>query len=66
MEGLIDPLLNGLFEAVQPFNLGLLVLGCVLGLFIGALGRSRTVSAVCLSSSSVTGYSLPPIVPAIT
>ncbi len=37
METVLAPLIGGLLEAFEPLNLMMLVIGCVLGLFIGAL-----------------------------
>jgi putative tricarboxylic transport membrane protein len=48
VEALIDPLMNGLMEAVQPFNFGMLILGCVLGLFIGAMPGLGSVNGVAI------------------
>jgi putative tricarboxylic transport membrane protein len=48
VEGLIEHLGSGLLEAVQPFNLGMLVLGCVLGLFIGAMPGLGSVNGVAI------------------
>ena len=37
MIDILNSLAGGLVEAMQPLNFGMIVLGCVLGLLVGAL-----------------------------
>ena len=48
MEGIIDPLLGGLFEAVQPVNLAMMAIGCIVGLFVGAMPGLGSVNGVAI------------------
>ncbi len=43
-----DLLIEGFFVAFQPLNLGLVVLGCVAGLFIGAMPGLGSVNGVAI------------------
>jgi putative tricarboxylic transport membrane protein len=48
MEAIIQPLIGGLVEAFEPLNLIMLIIGCVLGLFIGALPGLGSVNGVAI------------------
>ena len=48
MEAIIQPLMSGFIEAFQPLNFGMLVLGCVLGLWIGAMPGLGSVNGVAI------------------
>ena len=48
MESIILPLLGGLAECFQPLNLTMLVLGCAIGLFIGAMPGLGSVNGVAI------------------
>ncbi len=45
---LIDPLLQGFATALQPQNLLLMMLGCVIGLFVGAMPGLGSVNGVAI------------------
>jgi putative tricarboxylic transport membrane protein len=45
---ILDLLLNGFGIALQPLNLGLIVLGCTVGLFIGAMPGLGSVNGVAI------------------
>jgi putative tricarboxylic transport membrane protein len=45
---ILSLLTSGLFEALQPINLGLIVLGVTLGLFIGAMPGLGSVNGVAI------------------
>src|ERR671919_1770729 len=40
--------MSGLTEALQPLNFGMLILGCVLGLWIGAMPGLGSVNGVAI------------------
>lgn len=48
MESILYPLLTGLAEAFQPLNFGMLVLGCSIGLIVGALPGLGSVNGVAI------------------
>lgn len=48
METILYPLLAGLGEAIQPLNFAMLVLGCFLGLMVGALPGLGSVNGVAI------------------
>lgn len=48
METIIQPLLGGLAEAFLPINLAMLMLGCIIGLFIGAMPGLGSVNGVAI------------------
>jgi putative tricarboxylic transport membrane protein len=48
METIIDPLLGGLLEAIQPLNLAMMIAGCIVGLFIGAMPGLGSVNGVAI------------------
>jgi len=48
MELIVDHLASGFLEAFQPINLAMLVLGCVVGLFVGALPGLGSVNGVAI------------------
>ncbi|WP_299391847.1 tripartite tricarboxylate transporter permease [Pelagibius sp.] len=48
METIIDPLLGGLLEAIQPVNLMMMVIGCIIGLFVGAMPGLGSVNGVAI------------------
>ena len=48
METIIDPLMGGLLEAIQPVNLMMMVIGCVVGLFVGAMPGLGSVNGVAI------------------
>jgi putative tricarboxylic transport membrane protein len=48
METIIDPLLNGLLGALDPVNLLMMAIGCVVGLFVGALPGLGSVNGVAI------------------
>lgn len=48
MELILQALGGGLLEAMQPLNLSMLVLGCVMGLFIGAMPGLGSVNGVAI------------------
>jgi putative tricarboxylic transport membrane protein len=48
VEALIAPLMGGLLEAFQPLNLTMLVVGCTVGLFIGAMPGLGSVNGVAI------------------
>jgi len=48
METILYPLLTGLGEAFQPLNFSMLVLGCFLGLMVGALPGLGSVNGVAI------------------
>ena len=39
---------NGLLEAMQPLNFAMIVLGCVLGLLVGAMPGLGSVNGVAI------------------
>lgn len=45
---IIDPLLQGFATAFEPLNLLLLVIGCVIGLFVGAMPGLGSVNGVAI------------------
>jgi len=45
---LLQHLIQGFAEAYQPLNLGMMMLGCVLGLFIGAMPGLGSVNGVAI------------------
>ncbi|HMB47651.1 MAG TPA: tripartite tricarboxylate transporter permease, partial [Afifellaceae bacterium] len=48
METIIYPLMGGLLEALQPVNLTMMVIGCIVGLFVGALPGLGSVNGVAI------------------
>ncbi|ESR26718.1 tripartite tricarboxylate transporter permease [Lutibaculum baratangense] len=48
METIIPSLLGGLVEALEPFNLTMLIIGCVIGLFVGAMPGLGSVNGVAI------------------
>lgn len=48
METIIDPLMGGLLEAIQPVNLAMMIGGCIVGLFIGAMPGLGSVNGVAI------------------
>lgn len=48
METILIPLLGGLAEAFEPLNFAMLVIGCALGLLIGALPGLGSVNGVAI------------------
>ena len=48
MEAIIDPLMGGLLEAVQPTNLAMMAIGCIVGLFVGAMPGLGSVNGVAI------------------
>ncbi len=48
METIIEPLMLGLLEAVQPINLAMMVVGCIVGLFVGAMPGLGSVNGVAI------------------
>lgn len=48
MELILDALMGGFAQALQPLNLAMLVLGCIMGLFIGAMPGLGSVNGVAI------------------
>ena len=48
METIIEPLMLGLVEAVQPINLAMMIIGCIVGLFVGAMPGLGSVNGVAI------------------
>ncbi len=48
METIIDPLMGGLLEAIQPVNLMMMIAGCIVGLFVGAMPGLGSVNGVAI------------------
>jgi len=48
MEDLFGHLLSGLLEAFEPINLMMLVIGCLIGLFVGAMPGLGSVNGVAI------------------
>ena len=48
METIIQPLLGGFAEAMLPLNFGMMILGVVVGLFIGAMPGLGSVNGVAI------------------
>ncbi|WP_157015632.1 tripartite tricarboxylate transporter permease [Mesorhizobium xinjiangense] len=48
MESILIPLMGGLAEALQPLNLSMLVIGCLIGLFVGAMPGLGSVNGVAI------------------
>lgn len=48
MESILIPLMGGLADALQPLNLSLLVIGCLIGLFVGAMPGLGSVNGVAI------------------
>ena len=48
MEAIIEPLMGGLLEAFQPINLAMMVVGCIIGLFVGAMPGLGSVNGVAI------------------
>lgn len=48
MESILVPLGSGLLEAFQPLNLMMIVLGCTIGLFVGAMPGLGSVNGVAI------------------
>ncbi len=48
METIIEPLMLGLIEAVQPINLAMMIAGCIVGLFVGAMPGLGSVNGVAI------------------
>ena len=48
MEAVLAPLMGGFVEALQPLNLAMLVIGCIVGLFIGAMPGLGSVNGVAI------------------
>lgn len=48
MELIFEALLGGFAQALQPLNLAMLVLGCIMGLFIGAMPGLGSVNGVAI------------------
>ena len=48
MEGILALLGNGLVEAMQPANFAMIVIGCVLGLLVGAMPGLGSVNGVAI------------------
>ncbi len=58
MESVIEPLFNGILAAFEPQNFGMLVLGCIAGLFIGAMPGLGSVNGVAILLP--IGFLVPP------
>ena len=50
-------LLEGIFVSFEPLNLGLLIFGCLIGLFVGAMPGLGSVNGV--ATVSYTHLTLP-------
>jgi len=48
METILDPLMMGLIEAFQPLNLMMIFIGCLAGLFVGAMPGLGSVNGVAV------------------
>jgi len=48
MELILEHLMGGLLEALQPTNLAMMMIGCVVGLFVGALPGLGSVNGVAI------------------
>ncbi|WP_265518297.1 tripartite tricarboxylate transporter permease [Nitratireductor luteus] len=48
MESVLIPLMGGLADALQPLNLTMLVIGCLIGLFVGAMPGLGSVNGVAI------------------
>jgi len=48
METILIPLMGGIIDAFEPLNLMMLVIGCTLGLFVGALPGLGSVNGVAI------------------
>ncbi|HLT01054.1 MAG TPA: tripartite tricarboxylate transporter permease, partial [Geminicoccaceae bacterium] len=48
LETILLPLMSGFAEALQPLNFAMLVIGCVLGLWIGAMPGLGSVNGVAI------------------
>ena len=48
METIFEPLMMGFIEAFQPVNLAMLVIGCIVGLFVGAMPGLGSVNGVAI------------------
>lgn len=48
METIIEPLMGGLLEALQPINLAMMIAGCIVGLFVGAMPGLGSVNGVAI------------------
>ena len=48
METIFEPLLAGLLQAFEPVNLMMLVIGCLIGLFVGAMPGLGSVNGVAI------------------
>lgn len=48
METILEPLLVGILQSFEPLNLAMLVLGCTIGLFVGALPGLGSVNGVAI------------------
>jgi len=48
MEMIIDPLIAGFIEAFQPLNFTMILLGCAVGLFVGAMPGLGSVNGVAI------------------
>ena len=48
METIFEPLMAGLLQAFEPVNLMMLVIGCLIGLFVGAMPGLGSVNGVAI------------------
>jgi len=48
IETILDPLTAGFLEALQPLNLAMIVVGCLAGLFVGAMPGLGSVNGVAV------------------
>jgi len=48
METILEPLAAGILQSLEPLNLAMLVLGCTVGLFVGALPGLGSVNGVAI------------------
>ncbi len=48
MEAILDPLMQGIMQSFEPLNLMMLILGCTVGLFVGALPGLGSVNGVAI------------------
>ncbi|MDZ5698770.1 MULTISPECIES: tripartite tricarboxylate transporter permease [Phyllobacteriaceae] len=48
MESILIPLMGGLADALQPVNLTMLIIGCLIGLFVGAMPGLGSVNGVAI------------------
>jgi putative tricarboxylic transport membrane protein len=48
MEAILDPLFAGILQSFEPLNLAMLILGCAIGLLVGALPGLGSVNGVAI------------------